>query len=134
MAEVPGVVRSIGYTLGRWDPDADLREMLTRPAIQRHVVKVAAPRQHVDETHVVIVGVGPSASADGPAFDRIDRLGPLTSLVEHEGLSDISSLWIVGRWAQDLLLRLHEGQWLLERLSPVQQARVGELATVAQDK
>ena len=99
-AEVPGVVSSVGYTLGNWAPDADLREMLTRPAIQKHFVKIARQRQHVDETHLVIVGVGPIASADGPAFDHVDRLGPLTTSVEHHALSDISSLWIVGRWAQ----------------------------------
>lgn len=133
-AEVPGVVGSVAYTPANWDPDADLREMLTRPAIQKHFVKIAGQRQHVDETHLVIVGVGPIASADGPALDRVDHLGPLASSVEHSALAGISNLWIVGRWAQDLLLRLHEGQWTLDRLTPKQQARVSELAALVQER
>jgi hypothetical protein len=133
-AEVPGIVGPIGYNPANWDPDADLREMLTRPAIQKHFAKIARQRQHVDETHLVIVGVGPIASADGPAFDRIDNLGPLVSTVEHSALAGTSSLWIVGRWAQNLLLRLHEGQWTLNRLTPKQQARVSELAALSQER
>lgn len=81
-ADVPGVVGSIGYDPANWDPDADLREMLARPAIQRHFVKIAGQRQHVSETHLVIVGVAPIASADGPAFDDVDHLGPRDSTIE----------------------------------------------------
>lgn len=133
-ADVPGVVGSIGYDPARWEPDADLREMLTRPAIQKHFVKIARQRQFVGETHLVIVGVGPIASADGQAFDGVDHLGPRASTVEHPALAEISDLWIVGRWAQDLLLRLHQGQWTLSRLTPDQQARVSELARLARER
>lgn len=42
-AEVLGVVGSIGYSPGNWDPDADLLEMLTRPAIQKQLHQDRAP-------------------------------------------------------------------------------------------